>query len=343
MMTEMVDLKELSTEGIGRFIDEAGLPRYRAEQLIHWIYKKCAGSISEITEFSRSLRSDLSDTAFISNLTAVRRLKSGDGTEKFLFLLGDGETIESVLIPDGGRMTLCVSSQVGCAMGCRFCRTGTLGLKRNLKAHEIADQVIAVNRMVSPSCVTNIVFMGMGEPLANLDNVSEALRRINGCIGISKRKITLSTAGLVPQLARLAVKAPRVNLAVSLNATTDASRSAIMPVNTRYPIGRLLDACRRFPLSPTRRITFEYVLLKGVNDSPADARRLLVLTRGIRCKVNLIPFNECADSEFRRPADAVVERFHRVLIEGHVTALVRESKGKDILAACGQLRADHSL
>ncbi len=340
-MAKKINLKSLSKDGLSRFVEDIGLPRFRAGQLIHWIYEKHASDISGITEFSKELRSELDRLAYISGLRLARRLKSSDGTEKFLFALEDDETIESVLIPDDARLTLCISSQVGCAMGCKFCLTGKLGLIRNLRAYEIADQVIAVNRLILPRKITNIVMMGMGEPLANLEEVADALWRITEFIGISKRKITLSTAGLVPGIALLADKAPHVNLAVSLNASSDKGRDEIMPINRRYPLKTLMDACRKFPLGPRRRITFEYVMIGGVNDSLEDAGRLVKLVRGLRCKINLIPLNPHPESGMKRPSDTVVLRFQKALADSGLAVFIRESKGQDILAACGQLRAGH--
>lgn len=340
-MRKKVNLKSFSKDELFHFIEAAGLPRFRAGQLIHWIYQRYATDISCITELSKELRSGLERMAYISDLKLLRRLKSSDGTEKFLFSLEDAETIESVLIPDDARLTLCISSQVGCAMGCKFCMTGKLGLIRNLRAYEIADQVIAVNRLILPQKITNIVMMGMGEPLANLDEVAEALWRITEFIDISKRRITLSTAGLVPGMALLADRAPHVNLAVSLNASSDKVRDDIMPINRRYPLKALIEACKKFPLGPRRRITFEYVLIGGVNDSPEDAGRLVKLVRGLRCKINLIPLNPHPESGMKRPSDAVVLKFQKALVDSGLTAFIRESKGQDILAACGQLRAGH--
>lgn len=341
-MTEKVNLKSLSTDEIFHFISEMGLPRYRAQQLVHWIYRKYASDISEITEFSVDLRNTLNSRAYISNLRAAESRKSSDGTLKFLFSLEDGQTIESVLIPDEDRLTLCVSSQVGCAMGCGFCLTGKLGLVRSLSAHEIVDQVVAVNRMLRHERkITNIVLMGMGEPLANFDEVVKALWKITDLVGISKKRITLSTAGLAPRIPLLAQKAPEVNLAVSLNASTDETRDRIMPVNKKYPLKSLLDACRKFPLGTRRKITFEYVLISGINDSPEDAGRLVKLTNGLRCKINLIPLNPYAGSGLNRPSDETVLAFQNVLLRSNLTAFIRESKGRDILAACGQLKAGY--
>jgi 23S rRNA (adenine2503-C2)-methyltransferase len=335
------NLKALSKDELFEFMAKHGLPRYRGEQLVHWMYEKYVADTDEISEFSKELRSTLKSAAYISNLELIKRLKSSDGTEKFLFSLEDRETIESVLIPDEGRLTLCISSQVGCAMGCLFCLTAKCGLVRSLKSYEIVDQILAVNKIIQPRKVTNIVFMGMGEPLANFDNVVEALWKIIDILGISRRRITLSTAGVVPKMLLLHEKAPEINLAVSLNATTDEVRAEIMPIAKRYPIRSLLNACRKYPLPPGRRITFEYVLIGGKNDSLEDARRLVGLLKGIRCKVNLIPLNPHAGSDFKRPADRRVREFQGILMRHNVRALIRESKGQDILAACGQLRGAH--
>jgi len=284
----------------------------------------------------------LDKNAYISDLMLVQRKKSSDGTEKFLFSLEDGNTIESVLISDEGRLTLCISSQVGCAMGCRFCLTGKQGFVRNLKSYEIVDQITAVHRLRRPENISNVVLMGMGEPLANFDEVVDALWRIVDFIGISKRRITLSTAGIVPKLRLFAEKAPEVNLAISLNATTDEERNELMPINKTYPIPVLIAACRKYPLQPTRKITFEYVLIDGKNDSIEDALRLVHLLKGIRCKVNLIPLNIHPESSLKRSSDKTILAFQNILLKNRIRALIRGSKGQDILAACGQLRAGHA-
>ena len=336
-----INLKSLSKDQIFHFVADQGLPLYRAEQLIHWIYEKYVADIDEISEFSAGLRNSLKSIAFMSNLQSAERLKSSDGTEKFLFSLEDGETIESVLIPDDGRLTLCISSQVGCAMGCLFCLTARCGLVRSLKSYEILDQIISVNRIIRPKKVTNIVFMGMGEPLANFDEVVEALWRIVNFFGISKRKITLSTAGIVPKMLLLPEKAPDINIAVSLNATTDKVRNEIMPITKRYPLKALINACKKYPLRPGRKITVEYVLIEGKNDSLEDAHRLVKLLRDFRCKINLIPLNPHQGSDLKRPSDERVSEFQEILMQNNVRALIRESKGQDILAACGQLRGRH--
>lgn len=336
-----INLKSLSTKEMGSFVRESGLPAFRAKQILHWIYDKLVRDIHEITELSKDIRAGLSEKAYISNLQLLNRQVSDDGTEKFLFGLKDSQTIESVLIPDDDRLTLCISSQAGCAMGCKFCLTGKLGLKRNLKAYEMVDQIISVGRAIQPGRITNVVFMGMGEPLSNFENVVDALWRITGLMKISPRKITLSTAGIAPNIIKLYEKAPMVNLAVSLNATTDKVRDYIMPINKTYPINVLLDACRGLHLPHRRRITFEYVLLKDINDTDNDAQRLIILLKGMPSKVNLIPFNPYEGAEFQSPDNARVQSFQQILLTGGLTALIRKSKGQDILAACGQLRARH--
>jgi len=356
------NLKAVAPEELEPFMLELGLPGFRADQAIHWIYEKHAQSVSEITEFSKDLREKLAQRVYISNLTLLKRQVSEDGTEKFLFELEDGETIESVLIPDSDRLTLCISSQAGCMLGCRFCLTGKKGLRRNLRSHEIVDQILSVNRVIhassdSPDCrvakgigqnpapskITNIVFMGMGEPLSNFDKVVDALWRIVKLLRISPRRLTLSTAGITPRILELPQKAPMVNLAISLNATTDEVRDYIMPVNKNYPLTTLLSACRRFPLPPRRRLTFEYVLLKGVNDTTEDAKRLIGLLRGIPSKVNLIPLNPFEGSEFQRPEDQNILKFQTILLNEHIAAFIRQSRGRDILAACGQLQARYRV
>ena len=353
-----INLKALSANELTEFIKTHGQSPYRARQVINWIYKKYATSFEEMTDMSKSFRELLEKTALISNMKLIRKQISKDGTHKFLLALEDGETIESVLIPDKNRLTLCISSQAGCAMGCKFCITGRLGLRRNLKAHEIVDQIIAVQRLIDSNSIhlnhnfeiktyrsnckkiTNIVLMGMGEPLHNFTVVIEALRRIINFIGFSKRKITLSTAGIIPKIIELAEKGPEISLAVSLNATTDMVRNKIMPVNRKYPIKKLIKTCREFPLAPGRRITVEYVLIDGVNDSKDDALRLVKLLRGIKLKVNLIQYNSCSKTaEFRKPSDDTISVFQKILLNSGITAIIRKSRGEDISAACGQLGA----
>ncbi|MEE9524202.1 MAG: 23S rRNA (adenine(2503)-C(2))-methyltransferase RlmN [Thermodesulfovibrionales bacterium] len=337
----MIDLKSLSEEEIFAFARDFDLPDYRGKQLLHWIYEKKVTDIAQISELSRELRAKLSNKAFISNLTLVVSETSIDGTTKYLFELEDGKMIESVFIPDDNRLTLCISSQAGCALGCKFCVTGKTSFRRNLKAHEITDQVLSVSRIISPQRITNVVFMGMGEPLLNLDNVLSAIKVINQYMKISKRRITVSTAGIAPKIKDLAADPPMVNLAISLNASNDITRSLIMPINKRYNIKTLLDACRAFPLPKRRRITFEYVLLKDINDSTGDAEETARLLNGIPSKINLIPLNEVQGIKLERPDDSRVIAFQKKMIDKGLTAIIRKSKGSDISAACGQLSGKH--
>lgn len=339
----MENIKTFSRDALKDRLSGIGLRPYRASQILQWIYRHHARSFADMSNIAKPDRELLAGRFTIPALQVLRSEHSSDGTRKLLFGLEDGHTVESVLIPDEDRLTLCISSQVGCRQACRFCLTGQGGIVRDLRAWEIADQVLETSDIVRAEggmAITNIVLMGMGEPLANFDEVTEALRVMtseNG-LAISPRRITLSTCGVVPGIDRLAASGIKVNLAVSLNASTDEVRDRIMPVNRRYPLKELLAACRRFPLDNRRRITFEYVMLGGVNDSAEDAERVARMLRGIRCKVNLIPFNPFPGSEFRRPDDAAVRRFQQVLLDRHYTAPVRESRGRDISAACGQLR-----
>ncbi len=295
-----------------------------------------------MTNLKKDLRLHLAAAFDIRRCRRLARETASDGTQKYLFEMADGERIESVLIPEKDHFTLCLSTQVGCAQDCRFCLTASGGFRRNLSQGEILAQVRDIRRELDrPEFLTNLVFMGMGEPLANYRNLIGAiglLRSNKVGFGFSKRKITVSTAGLVPRLADLG-RDTDVGLAVSLNATDNATRSRLMPINRRYPLEVLLEACRRYPLAPQRRITFEYILLKGINDTAADARRLASLLRPIRAKINLIPFNEHATSQFQCPSAAAVLAFQQILVDRRYTAIIRHSKGREISAACGQLRA----
>ena len=383
-MIEKADLKNLTLPALEQFLQGQGKERFRALQVFKWIYQQDAHSFEEMTNISKALRAELAETAVISNLEPEAVEQGSDGTRKYLFNLGDGNAVESVLIPIEGRNTLCISSQVGCAMACEFCLTGTFKLTRNLTTAEIVNQIMAVKRDLvrnpptllaltrplatlsqgergkapllpegeewdegeddgqqeSPAAIRNVVMMGMGEPLHNLDNVIPAIRIMidgNG-LQLSNRRVTVSTCGLVPEMARLGKEIPNVNLAVSLNATTDELRDRIMPVNRRYPLRELLRACREFPLPGRRKVTFEYVMLGGMNDSLEDAKRLLRLISDIPNKVNLIPFNEHEGCGFKAPTRAAIDAFHKYLIDRHVTVITRDSRGGDISAACGQLK-----
>jgi len=335
------DVKSFSEEYLVRWLGQYGIAPYRAGQILRWIYQRGVYSFSDMTDLSKDLRSFLSERLAISRLEIEQVQTSKDGSRKYLFRLKDGQHIESVLIPEPGHWTLCISSQVGCGMGCKFCLTGRGGLVRNLEPAEIVNQVCGVrDDLQDPSSLTNIVFMGMGEPLANYSSVVQAVRTITGNSGLqfSSRRVTLSTAGLVPRIDDLGQDV-RVNLAVSLNASDNDTRNKLMPINRTYPIEMILSACRRFPLPSRRTIMFEYVLIAGVNDTPADAERLAKLLRPLRAKINLIPFNLYEGVDFKRPEEGAILAFQKVLSDHHYTAIIRHSKGCDINAACGQLRA----
>jgi 23S rRNA (adenine2503-C2)-methyltransferase len=294
-----------------------------------------------MSDLSAGLRQKLEEEFSLSRLQTVRRDQSADGTVKFLFGLSDGASIESVLIPEAKRLTLCISTQAGCGLGCAFCATALMGLKRNLRASEIVDQVLEAGRALEPGKrITHLVLMGMGEPLANYQNTLNAVRIMTDAdwgLAFSSRRVTLSTVGLVPQIKKL-MEDTRVNLAVSLHATTDEIRSQLMPINRKYPLAALIDCCRALPIPKRRRITFEYVVLRGVNHSADDAKRLARLLGGIRSKINLIPFNPHHGSPFQRPAPEEIEKFQNELRAYGYQVNVRTPRGDDIHAACGQLQ-----
>ncbi|MBW1987070.1 MAG: 23S rRNA (adenine(2503)-C(2))-methyltransferase RlmN [Deltaproteobacteria bacterium] len=337
-MTSLVDLKEFTQDELERLVASWGQPPYRARQLQKWLYKGIF-DFEQMTDLSKDFRHQLARKAMISRLTLADQQHSEDGSEKFGFALADGRRIESVLIPEDDHLTLCLSTQVGCAQGCHFCLTAQQGLTRNLTAAEIVNQVLEVRaRLRQDQKLSNLVFMGMGEPLANFNNTLKALTILTASWGLdfSARRVTVSTVGLAPQIIQLG-NAIRVNLAVSLNAPDDPTRSRLMPVNRCYPLAVLLDACRAFPLPGHRRITFTYVLLKGINDSPTQARQLARLLRGLRAKINLIPFNPHPSLPFERPSEAAILAFQEILLSAHYTTLIRKTRGLDIVAACGQL------
>jgi 23S rRNA (adenine2503-C2)-methyltransferase len=336
------DIKSLSRADLLQWLSDHDARPFRADQILKWLYVRSADSFAQMTDLSKDFRSLLTEHFHIGRLPVETVLTAGDGTRKFLFGLEDGHTVESVLIPERNHYTLCVSSQVGCAQGCRFCVTGQGGLVRNLSSAEIVGQAWEIRKQISdPEQLTNLVFMGMGEPLANYKHLVAALETLTNSdwgMKFASRRVTVSTAGLVHRIPDLG-RDTRVNLAVSLNAVDDASRSHLMPINRTYPIDALLDACRRFPLLKGRKITFEYILFKDLNDSPAQARQLARLLAPLRAKINLIPFNPYPDSEFKRPDEERIQAFQTILIAKHFTSVVRYSKGLDIMAACGQLRA----
>ena len=334
------DLGSMDLAELEAALETRGHPRFHARQIVSWIYAKGVTDFEKMTNLSRSLRADLAEHFRISTPTVVGKETSSDGTVKFLLGLEDGRRIESVFIPDTPSQTFCVSTQVGCAMKCGFCLTGKMGLARNLNAGEIAGQVrVLAGELGLRESKFNIVLMGMGEPLHNYDNTMKALRMLNDEHGlaVSPKRVTLSTVGVLPALDRLASEPLMPNLAISLHATTEDQRDALVPVNRKYGLEDILAAARKFPATRRNRITFEYVLLGGVNDTPEDARRLVRLLGNIRCKVNLIPLNEAAGITYTRPSDERVNTFARILASAGLTVSVRKSRGRDIRAACGQL------
>jgi len=356
-IAEKPDLRSMQPEELAALVEGLGEEPYRARQLFRWLHHKGAASLEEMTDLPRPFRERLAGAAGLTTLALDLVQQSSDGTRKYRFQTGDGKLIESVYMPDADpddeedgkrvRRTLCVSTQVGCAMGCGFCLTATMGLVRNLTAGEIADQVYRVNtdlrKLRIPNLdpqrpLTNLVYMGMGEPLHNYRNVKASLDLLlhEDGANFSHRHVTVSTSGLVPNILKLGEET-QVKLAVSLNATTDELRAKLMPVDKKWDLAALIDACRKFPMKAGRRITFEYVLLGGVNDTDEDAQRLADLLAGLPAKVNLIPYNENPGLEFRDPGAERVEAFRRALERRGFAAMVRKNRGRDISAACGQL------
>jgi 23S rRNA (adenine2503-C2)-methyltransferase len=340
LRTEPLDLLSLSESAMVKFVQGFGWPAYRARQVLRWLYRRRETDIAGMTDLPRPDRDRLAAHTVISRPRNLRVYTSDDGTKKFVFTLNDGLSVESVLIPDDDRLTLCLSTQIGCTLDCGFCLTGTMGLHRNLRVPEILTQVLTAQDHCSKDMsLTNLVFMGMGEPLANLEPLIEAIKRLTNRawgFGFSPRRITVSTAGLANRLNSIAPLG--VNLAISLNAVTEEMRDRLMPAANRlHSLRNLLAACRAYPLAPHRRLTFEYVLLAGVNDATDDARRLVLLLRGLRTKINLIPFNPFPGSPFRRPSDDAVRFFQDILRRAGLDTFVRKSRGRDVLGACGQL------
>ncbi len=333
------ELQILAPSTLRQWLKLRGEPTYRAQQILAGVYRSGILSFEALTNVPRSLRLALAGEFYLPEAVVEGVSAAADGTRKLLLRFGDGVAVESVIIADPPRLTLCISSQAGCGMGCRFCATARLGLRRNLRGAEIVAEVLAARRILEPEeRLTNIVFMGMGEPLANYENLVEAIEVLtaNWGLGFSPRRITVSTVGLLPQMERL-VRETSVQLAVSLTAATDKLRSELMPVNRRFPLDALLDVCRRLPLPQRRRVTFEYVLLAGINDDLEEARRLASRLRGVRAKVNLIPFNPFPGAAYQRPTEETVRRFQQELLQCGVPTTVRRSRGLDVQAACGQL------
>jgi 23S rRNA (adenine2503-C2)-methyltransferase len=338
-MNPLPNLLDFTLEEMEEFIFSLGKEKFRARQIMKCLYQSGNRSFAEMTTISREFRGRLAEISRIKRPEVVKIMESKDGTRKALLRLEDGLFIESVLIPGKSNWTICVSTQAGCAMGCKFCLTARQGLKRNLLPSEITGQILALREKTAQELeIKNIVMMGMGEPLANYENTLKAIKNLT-CdfgLGFSNRKVTVSTCGLAPQIFQLGSDIC-INLAVSLNAADNETRSALMPVNKKYPLEIMLAACKKYPMPGRRLLTFEYILIDGVNSSVRDAEKLAALLKDQRCKLNLIVFNEFPGSPFKSPAKKDVEAFQQILIKKHYTAVIRASRGSDILAACGQL------
>lgn len=338
----MINLYGLSEVELESKVVELGQPRFRAKQIVQWIYEKGATDFAQMTNLPLTLRTTLSEHFCFGHLTVDTEQVSQDGTRKRLYRLHDNKLIESVLMPyRDGRRTACISSQAGCAMGCKFCATGQMGFARHLTAEEIFEQAQLFSQELQQQGerLSNIVLMGMGEPFHNYDAVIEAIHLLKDRLGIGARRITVSTVGLVPKIRAFAQEGLQVKLAISLHSTLDAERTAIMPINRKYPIEELIDACREFVESTNRRITFEYALINGQNDTPEEATRLRNLLQGLMCHVNVIPLNPTAGYE-GEPSDPVrVQAFIDILEQGGIPATIRVRRGIDIDAGCGQLKS----
>jgi 23S rRNA (adenine2503-C2)-methyltransferase len=332
----------MTLEEMEKLMESIGQPKYRAAQLFNWIYKRGILSFHEMTNFAKLLRQQLDDLADIGHISIEKQLTSTDGqTTKFLFKLNDALCVESVFMIDRKRRTVCLSSQVGCALGCSFCATGKMGFQRNLSAGEIVDQLLTIQRILNVE-VTNIVIMGMGEPFLNYDEVIKACDIISHDKGIAigKRKITISTSGIVPAIKRFADENQRYKLAISLNVADNEIRSQFMPINKKYPLSELIKVARYYAAKSRHRITFEYVMIAGVNDQVEDALKLTKLINDLKCKINIIPCNSIDDQK-SLPSEERIEKFIRPFLNLNVVISVRRSKGVDIGAACGQLYYQH--
>lgn len=333
------NLKNQTLEELKQFCTGEGMEPYRAQQIFQWVWKKDIANFLEITTISKKRREILNQRAELPQLEKIEILTSRDGTTKFLFGLRDGDTIESVYIPTKKRKTVCISTQVGCPLKCSFCMTGKSGFKRNLVPWEIADQVRRIETAVR-NRISNVVLMGMGEPLLNYKNVLKAIEILNCDMGmnIGARKITISTAGIIPRIVDLAENPLQTKLAVSLNAATETKRNILMPINKKYNLRKLFEALEYYYEMKKKRITFEYVLIKGFNDSLKDAKALASITEGIPCKINIIPFNQIDNNLYKRPNSKTIKKFVDFLYPIAQAVTLRESRGSDIEAACGQLR-----
>jgi 23S rRNA (adenine2503-C2)-methyltransferase len=334
-----INIKELTLEGLKEALVSWKEPAFRAGQIFSWIYQKGAADFAEMSNLSAPLRRRLGDNFCLSGLELASSRESLDGTKKFLFKLPDDKFIEAVNIPAEKRVTGCISSQAGCKFACAFCASGALGFKRNLSSSEILDQVLYLKNDSSRP-LTHIVFMGTGEPLDNYDNVLKAVRIMNSdwAFNIGARRITISTCGLVPAIARLAEEGLQIELSVSLHAADDKVRDVLMPVNKHYPIKELIDSCRKYINKTNRQVTFEYILVRGVNSDLPNARKLSKIIEGLNCKVNLIPVNLQKEAGLEPPARPDILAFRDTLEKSGVVVTLRRPRGRDIEAACGQLR-----
>lgn len=336
-----MELLGLDRTELSSLCGELGHSAFRGKQIAEWLYTKGAREISSMTNLPAPLREELARVSTVTRLGVIDESTAPDGTTKFLLGLCDGEAIESVLLPYPDRISVCVSTQVGCPAGCLFCATAMCGFVRNLSAGEIVDQVLTLQER-SGSRITHVVFMGMGEPLMNFDNVVKALRLLNDDVGIGMRRMTVSTVGIPAAVRKLKELDLQITLAVSLHAPDDVLRTHLVPISSRYPLAELITACREYANSTKRRITFEYLLLAGVNDSPEHAAALAKLLHRTLCNVNLIPFNEVAELPYRRPARTAIQAFRSVLEEAGVEVTQRMERGHSISAACGQLRRNRT-
>ncbi|MCK5070208.1 MAG: 23S rRNA (adenine(2503)-C(2))-methyltransferase RlmN [Desulfocapsa sp.] len=346
-MNKKTDLRNLTQDELVDYVESLGQPAFRGRQIMSWLYRPGITDFAQMTDLAKKFREVLSEHAMMSQFSDPLIQRSKDGCVKFGFVLDDGKVIESVLIPESDRNTLCVSSQVGCAMNCSFCLTATMGFVRNLTPSEIVNQVCFVGdflrnepkgKLIGPDRVTNIVFMGMGEPLNNLENLIKSISILTEQRGLdmTNRRITVSTCGIVNKMLELGEKTD-VNLAISLHAVDDSTRDSLMPVNNRYPLDELLQACRDYPMAKRKRIMFEYILLKDINDSDEQASELANILKDIPCKINLLPYNESPGLPFKSPSRNRVYAFQQIVRDAGYSVFIRTSRGEDISAACGQL------
>ncbi|MFW6381670.1 MAG: 23S rRNA (adenine(2503)-C(2))-methyltransferase RlmN [Bacillota bacterium] len=346
-MNKVKDIKGLTRQELEEWLEDEGFNRFRGQQVFNWLYRNGVKNPEDMQNLPGTLIEYLRKKGRWLNLTLKNRLRAADGTIKYLWQLTDNNTVESVYLPDDdyGRRSVCISSQVGCNMGCKFCATGLNGLQRNLTTGEIIDQILSIQSDISQGkfgdpALTNVVFMGMGEPLANLDNLLKAVEIINDSRGlnIGMRRMTISTVGIIPGIKKLAHHNPQIGLAVSLNAPNDRLRNQLMPVNKKYPLASLLEVIENYIGQTHRRVTFEYVLIRDINDKPYHADQLVKLLKGLNCHVNLIPLNPIGDLPYERPGEETIRRFQGILTDEGITATLRRERGTNIEAACGQLR-----